>query len=790
MRRPLVFDIDHYITSHVTYNQTTMPRRTVLILVTLLGLPLLGLAALFFLVNPEQLRPVVESQLSDALQRPVRLGNLRFRVFPLSLSAEKLEIAEDPAFGTAPFATAAGLSVHPRLLPLLRGQIVIDRLSLQSPQVALRQNAAQHWNYQSLGRRSSSSSSPLELGELSITDATLRVHTLDAGRPVTDEYQRLSLSLQNFRTGQPFTLALKARTAAGAELGASGTVALAGPTTTLRQIALQFAGLQGQLDGQLSSDSLNLKIEIPSSPLAQAAPLFLPADTKVQGQISAQIQATGSPRAPQLTGKVAITGFEASGGQIKQPVRTPNLALELTPQRLSLLPASITSGSTQLQLYGVVSQYQSNPTLEATLLAPQAQLEELLAIARAYGLLSSADVSGTGQLRLQLRAHGPLRGATPLRFAGNGLLQSASLTLPSLTKPLAVSQANFQFAEDSVSLENIAASLGSTQATGSLQLANFRSPRASFNLKANRLSLTELRSWTRSEPSSSSQPLRLQAQGSLEIGHLDLNNIVLERLTAQCSFRDGQLALRPLRASMYGGTHTGSLEIDTRPTPPVYHLESRLEKIESSDLLAAATALRGVLSGPLSSDLDLRFSPGEPAALGQSLNGTLSLRLDQGRLAGFNLTNELAAVAQFLGYSASPSKFTQFRALSGDLNIQNGRAQTQNLTLDMEHINSTVSGTINLADQSLDLKILNVLDSSFSNQVGGNRIGGFMTAALSNGRGGLLIPATLKGTFQKPQMAPDAGAIAKLKLQSLNPANPKQVMDQVESVLGIFRKKK
>lgn len=766
-----------------------MPRRTVLILVTLLGLPLLGLAALFFLVNPEQLRPVVESQLSDALQRPVRLGNLHFRLLPLSLSAEKLEIAEDPAFGSAPFATAAGLSVHPRLLPLLRGQIVIDRLSLQSPQVALRQNAAQRWNYQSLGRRSSGSSSPLELGELSITDATLRVHTLDGTQPTTSEYQRLSLSLQNFRTGQPFSLALKARTAAGAELGASGTVALAGPTTTLRQIALQFAGLQGQLDGQISSDSLNLKIEIPSSPLAQAAPLFLPADTKVQGQISAQIQATGSPRALQLSGKVAITGFEASGGQIKQPVRTPNLALELTPQRLSLLPASITSGSTQLQLYGVVSQYQSNPTLEATLLAPQAQLEELLAIARAYGLLSSGDVSGTGQLRLQLRAHGPLRGTAPLHYAGNGLLQSASLTLPSLTKPLAVAQANFQFAEDSVSLENIAASLGSTQATGSLQLANFRAPRASFQLKANRLSLTELRSWTR-PTTSSSQPLRLQAQGSLEIGHLDLNNIVLERLTAQCSFRDGQLALRPLRASMYGGFHTGSLEIDTRPTPPVYHLASKLEKIESSDLLAAATALRGVLSGPLSSDLDLRFSPGEPAALGQSLNGTLSLRLDQGRLANFNLTNQLASLAQFLGYSTSPSNFTQFRALSGDLNIQNGRAQTQNLTLDMEHINSTVTGAINLADQSLDLKILSVLDTSFSNQVGGNRIGGFMTAALSNGRGGLLIPATLKGTFQKPQMAPDAGAIAKLKLQSLNPANPKQVMDQVESVIGIFRKKK
>lgn len=763
-----------------------MQRRTVLILAVLLALPAAALAALYLLVNPEKLRPVLERQMTEALQRPVRVGAMSFSVLPLSLTAQQVEIAEDPSFGPGAFATARELTVKPRLFPLLSGNVIIDSISVNAPQIELKKNSAKKWNYESLGKKSSGSDADLHLGELTIRDATLGVQASGEER---DEYQRLGLTIKDYAAGRPFTLALSARTDEGAEIGASGSVETNPQKTILRNIALTFAGLQGKLDGEIGKQTLALKVDIPSSPLAQAAPLFLPKDTNVKGQVSAQLAVSGSVDAPQLQGKLQVDGFEASGGQIKQPVRTKQLALALTPERISLLPASVESGSTRLQIYGVVSQYQSNPMLEATLLAPQAKLDELLAIARAYGAVSAGEVQGSGQLRLQVRAHGPLSGKTPLQYAGSGAIEGASLELPALTKPLEVARADFRFAEDSVALENMAASLGATQVTGALKLANFRSPRADFNLKANQLSLEELRGWLR-ESKGDSKPTKLQAQGNVEIGRLDLMNLVLERLTAQCSFRDGELALRPLRASMYGGTHSGSLDIDMNATPPVYKLQSKLEKIESSDLLAAATAVKGIISGPIFSDLNLRFSPGEPAAMAKSLNGTIALRLDQGRIASFNLTNELAAVAKFLGYSSSSTKYTQFRSLTGDLNIQNGQAQTQNLKLDMEHINATVTGLMNLADQSLDLKILSVLDTPFSNQVGGNKIGGFMTAALANGQGGLMIPATIKGSFQKPVMAPDAGAMAKLKLQSFNPKDPKQMMEQVEGILGIFKKKK
>ncbi len=761
-----------------------MQRRRLLILAIPPALAAVGLLSLYLLVKPEKLRPVLEQQLSEALQRPVRVGSLSFGVLPVALAASQVSIGEDARFGEGAFATAEVLRVRPQVLPLLRGNVVVDSLAVEGPKIELRRNAAGTWNYESLGKKSGGESSGLELGELVVREATVGVQKAGDGR---SEYQRLGLTVRNYAAGKPFDLELRARTAEGAEMGAAGRVELGAQKTVLRGVALQLAGLQGKLDGEIAGEALALRVEIPSSPIAQAAPLFLPKETSVKGQVSARIEVSGTTNAPRAQGNVVVEGFEASGGKIQQPVRMKRLALELTPERISLLPAAIESGSTQLQLYGVVSQYQTKPMLEATLLAPGARVDELLAIARAYGAVSSGDVEGSGQLRLQVRAHGPLSG--DLQFSGNGAIEGARLRVPSLTKPLEVGHADFRFAEDSVALENVTAALGTTKASGSLKLANFRAPRAEFVLRADKIVLAEARGWLK-ESKDSGKPGKLSAAGSVEIGELDLESLVLQRVAAQCRYRDGHLELDPLRAALYGGTQVGAMDIDMRPVPPVYQLRSKLEAIESAELLAAATAVKGVVSGPLSADLDLRFSPGEAVAMARTLNGKVNLRFDKGRIAGFNLMNEVAAVAKFLGYSGSGEKFTQFLGITGDLAIQNGAASTENLKLELANLTASMTGGMNLAEQTLDLKILSVLDKRFSEQVGGSKIGGFMTAALANAQGNLLIPATIRGTFQKPVMAPDASAMAKLKLQNMNPANPKQVMEQVEGVLGIFRKKK
>ena len=71
-----------------------------------------------------------------------------------------------------------------------------------------------------------------------------------------------------------------------------------------------------------------------------------------------------------------------------------------------------------------------------------------------------------------------------------------------------------------------------------------------------------------------------------------------------------------------------------------------------------------------------------------------------------------------------------------------------------------------------------------------------MSTALSNGKGELVIPAVVTGTFDHPRFEPDLGAVAQMKLHNLLPsaANPgalgKSAADVIGGILGAFQKSK
>ena len=75
--------------------------------------------ALPFLVNVNNFRPQIESNLSSALGRPVKVGNLGLSIFSGSVEADQLSIADDPKFSSAPFIQAKSLRVGVELLPLI-----------------------------------------------------------------------------------------------------------------------------------------------------------------------------------------------------------------------------------------------------------------------------------------------------------------------------------------------------------------------------------------------------------------------------------------------------------------------------------------------------------------------------------------------------------------------------------------------------------------------------------------------------------------------------------------------
>ena len=75
--------------------------------------------AIPFLVNVNSFRPQIESNLSSALGRPVKVGNLSLSILSGSVEADQLSIADDPKFSSAPFIQAKSLQVGVELMPLI-----------------------------------------------------------------------------------------------------------------------------------------------------------------------------------------------------------------------------------------------------------------------------------------------------------------------------------------------------------------------------------------------------------------------------------------------------------------------------------------------------------------------------------------------------------------------------------------------------------------------------------------------------------------------------------------------
>ncbi len=110
------------------------------------------LIALPLFINVNSFRPKIESELTNALGRPVTLGDLGLSPFSGKVSVENVSVADDPAFSKSPFITAKSLEVGVELMPLIFSkQLNVTGIVLDEPQITLLKGPNGTWNFSSLG---------------------------------------------------------------------------------------------------------------------------------------------------------------------------------------------------------------------------------------------------------------------------------------------------------------------------------------------------------------------------------------------------------------------------------------------------------------------------------------------------------------------------------------------------------------------------------------------------------------------------------------------------------------
>src|ERR1039457_3572859 len=109
-----------------------------------------------FFIDANTFRPKLESELSDALGRPVKVGNLSLSLFSGAVKADDISIADDPTFSKTAFVQAKSLKVGVELIPLIFSKSLnVTELTLNQPQINLvRSKDGDKWNFSSLGNKS------------------------------------------------------------------------------------------------------------------------------------------------------------------------------------------------------------------------------------------------------------------------------------------------------------------------------------------------------------------------------------------------------------------------------------------------------------------------------------------------------------------------------------------------------------------------------------------------------------------------------------------------------------
>jgi len=225
-----------------------------------------------------------------------------------------------------------------------------------------------------------------------------------------------------------------------------------------------------------------------------------------------------------------------------------------------------------------------------------------------------------------------------------------------------------------------------------------------------------------------------------------------------------------------------------RPAQPVYTVNLKTDKVDANKLISSVSDVKQTIYGLLASNVNASFSSSSSSSIARSLNGSMAINLTNGKLMNINLLHELASVGKFIGANFDAAKnFTDLVQLTGNFDVKNGVAQTNNLNAVIDGGTLAAAGLVNLADQSLNLHVTTVLNKALSQQVGGTQVGGYMNTALANNQGELVMPVIITGTFQHPHVAPDVQQIAQMKLKNMlpNTRNPAQLTTGIlGAVLG------
>jgi AsmA protein len=200
-----------------------------------------------FFIDANSFRPRLQSELSGALGREVKVGDLSLSLLSGSVTASDISIADDPTFSKTPFVQAKSLKVGVELFPLIFSKSLnVTELTLNQPEISLvHSENVDTWNFSSLGNKTAAAhatptqpATPSSNPNLSVAKLNVRDGRLTASRAGSKDqprvYDKVNIEVTRFSLTSSFPFKMTASLPAGGNLKLDGTAGPIDPENAAR----------------------------------------------------------------------------------------------------------------------------------------------------------------------------------------------------------------------------------------------------------------------------------------------------------------------------------------------------------------------------------------------------------------------------------------------------------------------------------------------------------------------------------------------------------------------------
>ena len=685
-------------------------KRVLLIVSGIVALLIIAAFSVPFFIPKSVYKNQIENAATNALQRDVTLaGDVKISVFPrISASVEQVSVANPDGFATPNMIEAGALRGSVKWMPLLSRRVDVQEIAFVDADVFLQRKADGNTNWEFA---SSKEASPPPEGTNGSFDAGIESAIL----------KNASLTFQDDQSGETYKLS---------ELDLEAS--LRGMDQPLSATA----------SGRFQEQAFTIDIWLDAP---EALTRNLPAQARLDlASDLANIKYDGSVQlgdAPSLNGT-----FETVVADLAA----------LTQQFELDVPARSALG--RLQVAGKASGALDSPSLTELKLTHDS---DLLSASYEGSVSLNGDGTVAGTLSIASDRMRDLLSAAAIELAPGDTLQTFAVS----------GAANGTF--KSVMVNNLNLSLDALRGTGQAGIdVSATTPRIIGDLSVPALDLTPFMG--EPDPEKTNQGIQpwsdetlelsglksVNANLSLEVGSLTIGDVELTDAVMDVDLTDGLLTADLSQFKAFSGLWLGKLTVDARPATPKVGFDMQGQNVAVANLLGTLAGFDS-LTGTGQFKVSAQSSGTSIDAIMQAIDGEVSTSLSDGVVKGLNvaaLVRSASSLKQAIatgsiqelnfGEALSQNAETDFSSFNTVLKVNDGVANVDVMKLLSPILGVDGTGQINLAAQSMDLRLATSVDKSAQGQGSVVQLNG------------IPVPIRISGAWTNPKVTPDLSGVS------------------------------